>query len=52
MRIGRERGWPPRTARNSTRSGPARRTARRDPQTVAEKILFQYDLFGNTRYLI
>jgi alkanesulfonate monooxygenase SsuD/methylene tetrahydromethanopterin reductase-like flavin-dependent oxidoreductase (luciferase family) len=23
-----------------------------DPKTVAEKILFQYDIFGNTRYLI
>ena len=23
-----------------------------DPQTVAEKILFQYEIFRNTRYLI
>jgi len=51
-RIGRERGWPP--------SGPAEYAALRSPRgalaagspaEVAEKILFQHELFGHQRYL-
>jgi probable LLM family oxidoreductase len=51
-RIGRERGWPP--------SGPAEYAALRSPrgalaagspEQVAEKILFEHELFGHQRYL-
>jgi alkanesulfonate monooxygenase SsuD/methylene tetrahydromethanopterin reductase-like flavin-dependent oxidoreductase (luciferase family) len=51
-RIGRERGWPP--------SGQAEYEALRSslgalavgsPQQVAEKILFEHELFGNDRYI-
>jgi probable LLM family oxidoreductase len=51
-RIGRERGWPP--------SGPDQFRALRSPrgalavgspEEVAEKILFQHELFGHQRYL-
>ncbi len=52
-RIGRERGWPPmsrghfdqlRSPRGSLLLG--------DPELVAEKLLFQHELFGNTRSLL
>jgi probable LLM family oxidoreductase len=51
-KIGRERGWPP--------SGPAEYEALRAPrgavaagsaEQVIEKILFEHELFGNTRYI-
>ncbi|MDQ6836507.1 MAG: LLM class flavin-dependent oxidoreductase [Actinomycetota bacterium] len=51
-KIGRERGWPP--------SGPAEYEALRSPrgavaagstEEVAEKILFEHELFGNRRYI-
>jgi len=51
-KIGRERGWPP--------SGPDQFRALRSPrgalavgspEEVAEKILFQHELFGHQRYL-
>ena len=51
-RIGRERGWPP--------SGPEQYRALRSPRgalavgspgEIAEKILFQHELFGHQRYL-
>ena len=52
-RIGRERGWPPiGAARSTTRC--ARRAARSrvgSPEQVAEKILFEHELFGHQRYL-
>ena len=52
-RIGRERGWPPPTrAQFDALCGPRGALLVGDPKTVAEKILFQYDIFGNTRYLI
>jgi len=52
-RIGRERGWPPPTrAQFDLLCGPRGAMLVGDPKTVAEKILFQYDIFGNTRYLI
>jgi probable LLM family oxidoreductase len=51
--IGRERGWG-----NMTRGDFDAQTGRRgaivigDPQTVAEKILFEHELFGNSRFLL
>ena len=51
-KIGRERGWPP--------SGPEQYRALRSPrgalavgspEEIAEKILFQHELFGHQRYL-
>src|SRR5579864_4212638 len=52
-KIGRERGWPPlerptydasRTLRGSAYIG--------SPQEVAEKILFQHEIFGHQRFLV
>jgi len=52
-KIGRERGWPPPTrAQYDLLCGPRGALLVGDPQTVAEKILFQYEIFRNTRYLI
>ena len=52
-KIGRERGWPPPTrAQYDLLCGPRGALLVGDPKTVAEKILFQYDIFRNTRYLI
>ena len=52
-RIGRERGWPPTTREQFE----AQRTLRGalavgSPAEVAEKILFQHEVFGNRRYLL
>jgi probable LLM family oxidoreductase len=51
-RIGRERGWPPsgRTEYEALRS-PRGAVAAGSPEQVAEKILFEHELFGNTRYV-
>ena len=51
-RIGRERGWPPsgRTEYEALRS-PRGALAVGSPEQVAEKILFEHELFGNTRYV-
>ena len=51
-RIGRERGWPPsgRAEYEALRS-PRGAVAAGSPEQVAEKILFEHELFGNTRYL-
>jgi probable LLM family oxidoreductase len=51
-RIGRERGWPPagRAEYDALRS-PRGAVAAGSPEQVAEKILFEHELFGNTRYL-
>src|SRR5919109_2170027 len=51
-RIGRERGWPPMTrdhylALRSPRGALAVGT----PEEVAEKILYEHELFGNDRYI-
>src|SRR5215217_392356 len=52
-KIGRERGWPPPTrAQYDLLRGPRGALLVGDPRTVAEKILFQYEIFRNTRYLI
>jgi probable LLM family oxidoreductase len=51
-RIGRERGWPPsgRPEYEALRS-PRGALAVGDPEQVAEKILFEHELFGHQRYI-
>ena len=51
-RIGRERGWPPmgRPQYDALRS-PRGALAVGTPQEVAEKILFEHELFGHQRFL-
>ena len=51
-RIGRERGWPPSGVEQyrALRS-PRGALAVGSPQEIAEKILFQHELFGHDRYL-
>jgi probable LLM family oxidoreductase len=51
-RIGRERGWPPsgRPEYESLRS-PRGALAVGSPEQVAEKILFEHELFGMSRYV-
>jgi probable LLM family oxidoreductase len=51
-RIGRERGWPPsgREEYEALRS-PRGAVAAGSPEQVAEKILFEHELFHNTRYV-
>jgi len=52
-RIGRERGWPPPT-RSHFDAERSRRGAMvmGSPQEVIDKILFEHELFGMTRFLI
>jgi probable LLM family oxidoreductase len=51
-RIGRERGWPP-MGRGQFEVGRSPRGALLvgSPEEVAEKILFEYDLFDNKRFM-
>ncbi len=51
-RIGRERGWPPsgRPEYEALRS-PRGALAAGSPEQVAEKILFEHELFGHQRYV-
>ncbi len=51
-RIGRERGWPPsgRPEYDALRS-PRGALAVGSPEQVAEKILFEHELFANQRYV-
>ena len=51
-RIGRERGWPPagREQYEALRS-PSGALAVGSPEQVAEKILFEHELFGHQRYI-
>lgn len=50
--IGRERGWPPMSRRDfEAGRGPGGHLLVGSPQQVAEKILWEHDLFGNTRFL-
>ena len=52
-KIGLERGWaPPTRAQYDLLRGPRGALLVGDSKTVAEKILFQYEIFRNTRYLI
>jgi alkanesulfonate monooxygenase SsuD/methylene tetrahydromethanopterin reductase-like flavin-dependent oxidoreductase (luciferase family) len=51
-RIGRERGWPPSGhAEYEALRSPRGAVAAGSPEQVAEKILFEHELFGNTRYV-
>jgi probable LLM family oxidoreductase len=51
-RIGRERGWPP-SGRNEYQAlrSPRGALAAGSPEQVAEKILFEHELFGHQRYI-
>lgn len=51
-RIGRERGWPPagRAEYEALRS-PRGAVAAGSPEQVIEKILFEHELFANSRYV-
>ena len=51
-RIGRERGWPPsgKPEYEALRS-PRGAVAAGSPEQVTEKILFEHELFGNTRFI-
>jgi probable LLM family oxidoreductase len=51
-RIGRERGWPPMTRPQFDQlRAPRGALVVGSPQDVAEKILFQHELFGHDRFL-
>jgi probable LLM family oxidoreductase len=51
-RIGRERGWPPSGRREyEALSSPRGAVAAGSPEQVAEKILFEHELFGMDRYI-
>ena len=52
-RIGRERGWPPPTRRQfDAECSPRGALLVGDPQQVADKILYEYELFRNQRFLM
>ncbi len=51
-RIGRERGWPPSgQAEYEALRSPRGALAVGTPEQVAEKVLFEHELFGNDRYV-
>lgn len=51
-RIGRERGWPPAgRAQYEALRDPRGALAVGSPQQVAEKLLFEHELFGHQRYI-
>ena len=51
-RIGRERGWPPSGRREyEALRSPRGALAVGTPEQVAEKILLEHELFGNSRYV-
>jgi probable LLM family oxidoreductase len=51
-RIGRERGWPPSgKAEYDALRSPRGAVAAGSPEQVAEKILFEHELFGHQRYI-
>jgi len=50
-RIGRERGWPPTTREQfEFMRSPEGALLVGSPQQVIDKILFEHELFGNTRF--
>ena len=52
-RIGRERGWPPTTREQfEVQRTPRGALLVGNVQEVAEKILFQHELFGHQRFLM
>ena len=51
-RIGRERGWPPSGRREyEALRAPNGALAAGSPEQVAEKLLFEHELFGHDRYI-
>jgi probable LLM family oxidoreductase len=51
-KIGRERGWGPMTRQQyEAMRGPQGSLMVGSPQEVIDKILYEYELFGNTRFL-
>ena len=51
-RIGRERGWPPMTQHQfETLRSPHGALLVGSPQEVIDKMLYEHELFGNTRFL-
>ena len=51
-RVGRERGWSPSGPREyQALRSPSGALAVGDPEQVAEKLLFEHELFGHQRYL-
>lgn len=51
-RVGRDRGWPPLTRQQFEQSrSPRGAVAVGSVQEVIDKIIYQYELFGNTRFL-
>jgi alkanesulfonate monooxygenase SsuD/methylene tetrahydromethanopterin reductase-like flavin-dependent oxidoreductase (luciferase family) len=51
-RIGRERGWPPMTRQQfDAARGRGGALLVGQPEEVAEKILFEHELFSNQRFL-
>jgi probable LLM family oxidoreductase len=51
-RIGRERGWPPMSREQFDQArSPRGSLVVGSPQEVAEKLLFEHELFGNQRFL-
>ncbi len=52
-RIGRERGWPPPTRRQfDAERSPRGAMVLGNPQQAIDKILYEHELFGMTRFLI
>ena len=52
-KIGRERGWPPMTREDFEASRTLRgANAVGSPREIAEKILFQHEIFGHQRFLL
>jgi len=52
-RIGRERGWPPTNrAQYEAQRGPRGALLIGNPEEVAQKILFEHELFGHQRFLL
>ena len=52
-KIGRERGWPPMTREHYDQMRePQGSLLVGSPQQVIDKILYEYELFGNTRFLL
>lgn len=51
-RIGRERGWPPITrSQFDASTSPEAALVVGSPQEVIDKILYEHELFGNTRFM-
>jgi alkanesulfonate monooxygenase SsuD/methylene tetrahydromethanopterin reductase-like flavin-dependent oxidoreductase (luciferase family) len=50
--LGRERGWPPTTrAQFDAACGPRGHLLVGSPQEVADKIVYEHELFGHDRFL-